>query len=220
MSVRLAVIDYDTGNLHSACKGLEVAGATVDIVTSAETFSDFDGLVLPGDGAFDPALHHLRERGFEQPIKAAIARGTPFLGICIGLQVLFDASEEGDAVGLGIIPGRVKRLQPEPNITIPHMGWNQLDLKQANALLWQGVSAHPWVYFVHSYYVDPIDHTWISAGVTHGTQVMTAAVAKDHVMATQFHPEKSGDEGLRMLKNFVEFTRSRHSKFQELFNEP
>ncbi len=123
MAVRLAMIDYDAGNLHSACKGLEYAGAEVVMVESGTDFSGFDGVVLPGDGAFDPAMQELRRRGFVEPIQAAIAQGQPFLGICVGLQLLFESSEEGEEIGLSIVPGRIKRLRPEPQIRIPHMGW-------------------------------------------------------------------------------------------------
>jgi imidazole glycerol-phosphate synthase subunit HisH len=153
----IAVIDYDMGNLHSACKGLENAGATPQITDSAAVIAQADAVVLPGVGSFDPAMQHLRARHLEDPIKAAIASGKPFLGICLGLQILFDASAEGTEPGLGIIPGTVKRFQPEPDITIPHMGWNQLDLIQRQIPLWENLPDRPWLYFVHSYYVDPLD---------------------------------------------------------------
>lgn len=201
--VRIALIDYDTGNLHSACRGLEHAGATVEVVDQGQDLSVFDGLVLPGDGAFDPAMQELRHRRLEQPLLEAIHKGIPFLGICIGLQLLFEASEEGQEKGLGIIPGRVERFSPESDLTIPHMGWNQLTLTQADAILWQGLPNSPWVYFVHSYWGNPLDPSWISATVTHGTQRVTAAIARGSMMATQFHPEKSGSFGLNMLAQFV-----------------
>lgn len=208
MAVRLAVIDYDTGNLHSACKGLEFAGAAVTIVTSPADLDDADGLVLPGDGAFDPAMQELRSRGFEDPIRTAIRNGIPFLGICIGLQLLLEGSDEGSEQGLGVIPGWVRRFQPESGLTIPHMGWNQLHLTDPGSVLWHGLSTSPWAYFVHSYYADTPDPSWQAAMVTHGHQTVVAALAKDHVMATQFHPEKSGSYGLQMLKNFVDYVAS------------
>lgn len=209
MAVRLAMIDYDAGNLHSACKGLEYAGAEVVMVESGRDFAGFDGVVLPGDGAFDPAMQELRRRGFVEPIQIAIAQGQPFLGICVGLQLLFESSEEGEEIGLSIVPGRIKRLRPEPQIRIPHMGWTQLDLTQPHNPLWQDLDPHPWAYFVHSYSAEPTDPSWISAAVTHGTQVITAAIGRDQLMATQFHPEKSWPAGLQMLKNFVQFVQSR-----------
>ncbi|GAB4213258.1 MAG: imidazole glycerol phosphate synthase subunit HisH [Synechococcales cyanobacterium] len=205
--VAIAIIDYDTGNLHSATRGLQAAGATVEIIATADRFSQFDALVLPGDGAFDPAMHHLQRQGLVEPLRRAIQSGQPFLGICLGLQLLFEGSEEGSQPGLGIIPGQVKRFRPEPGITIPHMGWNQLHLTQPDCPLWQGLDAQAWVYFVHAYCGDPIDPIWMAASVTHGSQTVTAAVARGAVMATQFHPEKSGPVGLRMINNFVAAVR-------------
>ena len=209
--VNLAVIDYDTGNLHSACKGLEKAGAVPKITNSAEDILAADGIVLPGDGAFDPAMRHLRERKLEEILKKAIAAGKPFLGICLGLQLLFDGSAEGTERGLGIIPGKVRRFQSEPDITIPQMGWNQLEFPQPQNVLWQDLPTDPYVYFVHSYYVDPLDPAVSSAMVTHGTQKVTAAIARDNVMAVQFHPEKSADNGLKILSNFVTYVEARSS---------
>lgn len=199
----IAVVDYDMGNLHSVCKGLEKAGTTPKITDSAREIALADAVVLPGVGSFDPAVQHLRSRGLEDPIKEAIASGKPFLGICLGLQILFDSSEEGKEPGLGIIPGKVRRFQSEPNITIPHMGWNQLEFTQADVCLWQNIPANPWVYFVHSYYVDPLDPKVRAATITHGSQTVTAAIARDNMMAVQFHPEKSSSNGLQMLSNFV-----------------
>lgn len=201
----IAVVDYDMGNLHSACKGLENAGAKPIITDSATELEKADAIVLPGVGSFDPAVQHLRSRQLEQPIKAAIAQGKPFLGICLGLQILFDSSEEGSEPGLGIIPGTVKRFQSEPSITIPHMGWNQLDYIQPNCPLWADLPTNPWVYFVHSYYAAPTDPTVQAATTTHGSQTVTVAIARDNLMAVQFHPEKSSDTGLQILANFVQF---------------
>ncbi|NJN74968.1 MAG: imidazole glycerol phosphate synthase subunit HisH [Synechococcaceae cyanobacterium RL_1_2] len=204
---KIAVIDYDMGNLHSACKGLEKAGASTFVTDNPEDFAQADGLVLPGVGSFDPAMEHLEAMGLVAPIKNAIAAGQPLLGICLGLQILFEGSEEGQKSGLGIIPGRVKHFQPEPQITIPHMGWNTLGFAQPELVLWQGLEANPYVYFVHSYYVDPTDTKIQAATVTHGTQQVTAAIAKDNLMAVQFHPEKSSEVGLKILENFVRAVR-------------
>ena len=204
----IAVVDYDMGNLHSACKGLENAGATPKITDSAAEIERADAVVLPGVGSFDPAVQHLRSRDLEQPIKDAIASGKPFLGICLGLQILFESSEEGKEPGLGIIPGKVRRFKSEPGIAIPHMGWNQLEFTQPNAPLWQNLDASPWVYFVHSYYVDPIDAAVRAATVTHGSQTVTAAIARDNLMAFQFHPEKSSTAGLQILSNFVALVKA------------
>lgn len=200
---KIAVIDYDMGNLHSACKGLQQAGATTKITDSPEEIASADAVVLPGVGSFDPAMQHIRSRHLVEPIKAAIASGKPFLGICLGLQILFEGSEEGKEAGLGIIPGIVKRFHSEPGIAIPHMGWNQLDLTQPKLAVWQNLPKNPYVYFVHSYYVEPQDKSYQAATVTHGSQTVTAAIARDNLMAVQFHPEKSSTAGLQLLSNFV-----------------
>ncbi|MEQ9233907.1 imidazole glycerol phosphate synthase subunit HisH [Coleofasciculus sp. E2-BRE-01] len=199
----IAVVDYDMGNLHSACKGLENAGATTKITDVSAEIEQADAVVLPGVGSFDPAVQHLRSRGLEEPIKRVIASGKPFLGICLGLQILFEGSEEGKEPGLGIIPGKVRRFQPEPDIRIPHMGWNHLEFTQPDCPLWMQLSENPQVYFVHSYYVEPVDPTIRAATVTHGSQQVTAAIARDNMMAVQFHPEKSSTAGLQILSNFV-----------------
>ena len=203
----IAVIDYDMGNLHSACKGLEKVGANPRVTHSPDDLAAADGVVLPGVGSFDPAVKQLRDRQLVEPIKAAIASGKPFLGICLGLQILFDESEEGTEPGLGIIPGKVRRFQSEPSLTIPHMGWNGLDFTQADNFLWHDLPENPYVYFVHSYYVDPSDRQVRAATVTHGQQTVTAAIAKDNLMAVQFHPEKSADLGLKILANFVQLVK-------------
>ncbi|MBD0334644.1 MAG: imidazole glycerol phosphate synthase subunit HisH [Cyanobacteria bacterium Co-bin13] len=205
----IAVIDYDMGNLHSACKGLANSGATPQITDVVADLEKADGVVLPGDGAFDPAMQHLRSRDLVQPIKDIIASGKPFLGICLGLQLLFEASEEGREAGLGILPGHIRRFQPEPGITIPHMGWNQLTLTQPHAPIWQGIENGDWVYFVHSFYADPTDPTVVAATVTHGSQTVTAAIARDNLTAMQYHPEKSAPAGLTMLDNFVALVKAR-----------
>jgi glutamine amidotransferase len=201
--VRIAVVDYDMGNLHSACKGLENAGATPEITDSPQVIAEADAVVLPGVGAFDPAVRHLRSRDLVEPIRDAIASGKPFLGICLGLQILFEGSEEGTEPGLGIVPGVVRRFRHEPGITIPHMGWNPLDFQQPNLDLWENLPDPAWMYFVHSYYVDPTDASVKAATVTHGSQTVTAAIARDNLMAVQFHPEKSSQAGLQVLSNFV-----------------
>jgi glutamine amidotransferase len=204
----IAVIDYDMGNLHSVCKGLEQAGGIPQVTDSPEVIARADGVVLPGVGSFDPAVRQLRSRNLVEPIHQAIASGKPFLGICLGLQILFDASEEGQEPGLGIIPGTVRRFRSEPGLTIPHMGWNQLEFTQKTPL-WANIGMEPWVYFVHSYYVDPIDSQVTAATVIHGSQKVTAAIAQDNLMAVQFHPEKSSTTGLQILSNFVAQLKSK-----------
>jgi len=208
MSV-IAVVDYDMGNLHSVCKGLEKVGAMPKVTDSAKEIDRADAIILPGVGSFDPAVQHLRSRDLVAPIKAAIASGKPFLGICLGLQILFDSSEEGVEPGLGIIAGTVRRFHSEPGLTIPQMGWNQLEFQQPNIPLWQGLPINPWVYFVHSYYVDPTDPKVCAATTTHGSQTVTVAIAQGNLMATQFHPEKSSTTGLQILSNFVSQVREK-----------
>ncbi len=210
--LKIAVVDYDMGNLHSVCKGLQHAGAQTVITHVPSELAAADAIVLPGVGAFDPAVKKIRDRDLEQPLKDIIASGKPFLGICLGLQILFDRSDEGQASGLGIIAGTVHKFQPEPALTIPQMGWNQLQLTQPNCQLWGQVATNAWVYFDHSYYVQPTLASVSAATVTHGTQTVTAAISQANVMAVQFHPEKSSTIGLQMLANFVEFADVAKSK--------
>ncbi len=203
----IAVIDYDMGNLHSACKGLEFAGATTLVTDAISDIERADGVVLPGVGAFDPAMQHLRSRNLIEPIRRIALSGKPFLGICVGLQVLFEGSEEGTEAGLGIFPGTIRRFSPEPGLTIPHMGWNQLNITKPDCPIFKGIPPESWVYFVHSFYAAPSDPSINAATITHGTQTVTAAVTKGNLMAVQFHPEKSSTAGLQILGNFVEYVR-------------
>lgn len=205
----VAVIDYDMGNLHSACKALANAGVGAIITDSIAEIEAADAVVLPGVGSFDPAIQHLRSRDLISPIRDIVASGKPFLGICIGLQILFEGSEEGSEPGLGVVGGFVRRFKPEPGITIPHMGWNQLELVQPAHPLWNDLPENPWVYFVHSYYAQPSDPRVIAATTTHGSQKATAAIAQDNLLAVQFHPEKSSQSGLQILNNFVSIVKSR-----------
>ncbi|MGF1492222.1 MAG: imidazole glycerol phosphate synthase subunit HisH [Microcoleaceae cyanobacterium] len=205
---RIAVIDYDMGNLHSVCKGLENAGATPQVIASPDLIHQADAVILPGVGAFDPAMQHLQSQAWIEPIHQVIATGKPFLGICLGLQILFDRSEEGKQPGLGVFSGTVRRFSSEPGLTIPHMGWNQLRYTQSDLMLWENLPPSPWAYFVHSYYVDPAESDITAATITHGHQTVTAAVARRNVMAVQFHPEKSSTAGLQILQNFVRWVES------------
>ncbi len=201
----IAVVDYDMGNLHSACKGLESVGARTQVTADANEMDAADAILLPGVGAFDPAIAHLRERDLIDPLRQLAAAGKPLLGICLGQQVLFEGSDEGREAGLGILPGRVTRFRSEPGLTIPHMGWNSLALTQPHCPLWRGLGEHPWMYFVHSYFVVPADDQLNAATVRHGSQTVTAAIAQGRVLACQFHPEKSATAGLALLKNFVDW---------------
>lgn len=199
----IAVVDYDMGNLHSACKGLTLAGAQTQVTADPEVLAQADGVVLPGVGAFDPAIAQLRDRRLIAPLRDIARSGKPFLGICLGMQILFDGSEEGQEPGLGIVPGQVRRFASEPGLSIPHMGWNQLDLTQPDLGLWARLPASAWTYFVHSFYVVPAQAAATAAQCTHGSQQFAAAIAQGNVWATQFHPEKSAGAGLQILANFV-----------------
>ncbi|WNC29811.1 imidazole glycerol phosphate synthase subunit HisH [Thermosynechococcus sp. PKX82] len=211
----IAIIDYDMGNLHSVSKALDVVGAMPLVSDRASDICAADAVVLPGVGAFDPAMTHLHERELVPVIQRVIQQGMPFLGICLGLQVLFECSEEGREPGLGIFAGKVKRFQSEPGLPIPHMGWNQLTLTQPACPLWQNLPPTPWVYFVHSYFVAPEDPELVAATVRHGQQTVTAAIARTNVFACQFHPEKSGKIGLQLLRNFVTLVKHQYSHFNQ-----
>ncbi len=202
----IAIIDYEMGNLHSVRKALESLNADVQVVQQPQHLDHYDGLVLPGVGAFDPAMCSLVEHGFAAPLRDAVSQGQPLLGICLGMQLLFEGSDEGQELGLGIIAGRVERLKPEPGITIPHMGWNQLNLHHVQHPLWRDIAPESYVYFVHSFACVPRDWAWVAATACHGSQAIVAAIARDTLMATQFHPEKSGQLGQTILRNFLECT--------------
>jgi glutamine amidotransferase len=197
----IAIIDYGVGNLFSVEKAFVKLGADVIVTSDAEEIAKADKIVLPGVGAFGDCMQNLIESGLIPTILDAVATGKPFLGICVGLQILFEGSEESPGIaGLGIIKGMVKKIYA-PALKIPHMGWNSLELAAASPLF-QALPKSPYVYFVHSYYAVPEDPSVITAVTEYGQQV-TAAVAQKNIQATQFHPEKSGDIGLLILKNFI-----------------
>jgi len=198
----IAVLDYGIGNLGSAQKALQlVAGPEVDVrlVTTREEADGASGVVLPGVGAFGRCMEELRRSGLDAVAKEALNTGTAFLGICVGMQMLYDGSEESpDTAGLGIVPGRVRRL-PD-GVKRPQMQWNQLQLRAPDDPLFAGIETGDWVYFVHSYAADAGPR--VIATTDYGGAV-TAVIAEGRLWATQFHPEKSGAVGLRMLANFV-----------------
>jgi imidazole glycerol-phosphate synthase subunit HisH len=202
----IVIIDYGMGNLRSVQKGFEKVGFEALVSDDPRVIEGADKLVLPGVGAFRDCMDNLRQGGFIGPIERHIEAGRPFLGICLGLQLLFTESEEfGRHAGLNIIPGRVRRFpadlqQDGEALKVPHMGWNQLAI-QRPAPLFEGVPSGESVYFVHSYYVEPEDPSVVAATADYGL-TFCAAVWRDNVMATQFHPEKSQQVGLRILKNF------------------
>ena len=201
----IAIIDYGVGNLFSAEKAFAALGADVRVTSDESTIRQADKIVLPGVGAFGDCMKNLEESGLIPVLKESVAAGKPLLGICVGLQVLFDGSEESPgAKGLGLIHGMVKKIQA-PGLKVPHMGWNSIKVREPREKtdLFRGLSDKPYVYFVHSYHAVPDDPSVITATTEYGEQ-LTASVAKGALQATQFHPEKSGDVGLAILRNFIE----------------
>lgn len=200
----IAIIDYGVGNLFSVEKALAALGADAKITSDARTIAAADKIVLPGVGAFGDCMENLTATGLIPTIKDFVKTGKPMLGICVGLQILFEGSEESIGVaGLGLLRGKVRRIQA-PGLKVPHMGWNSLTIKSPRQPLdlFQGLSEKPYVYFVHSYHAVPQDSSIVTATTEYGSE-LTAAVAKGNIQATQFHPEKSGDVGLAILKNFI-----------------
>ena len=201
----IAVIDYGVGNLFSVEKALAALGAEVRVTSDAAEIAAADKIVLPGVGAFGDCMKNLTATGLIPTIRACVAKGTPLLGICVGLQILFEGSEESPGVaGLGLLKGMVRKIQA-PGLKVPHMGWNSLIITEPRQSvdLFRNLSVKPYVYFVHSYHAVPADRSIITSATVYG-ELLTASVAAGNIQATQFHPEKSGDVGLTILKNFIE----------------
>ncbi len=202
----LAVIDYKAGNLRSVGKALEFIRADVMVTQSSGQILKADGVILPGVGAFHDCVESLKASGLDDVVREVIRRGTPFLGICLGFQMLFDYSEEhadnGNVVqGLGIFRGAVRRIPDNMGLKVPHMGWNNL-LIQKPSPIFSGLPENPFVYFVHSYYVTAEDRSIVSARCRYGIP-FDVSISTGNVFGTQFHPEKSGAIGITILKNFV-----------------
>lgn len=204
----IAIIDYGMGNLRSVQKGFEKAGSDAVVTADPRVVLEAERVVLPGVGAFADCMRNLEQAGFVEPILRVIAQGRPFLGICLGLQLLFTESEEfGIHKGLNVIPGRVLRFpegmqQGGEDLKVPHMGWNQISFR-TRPPAFAGIDEGANVYFVHSYYVRPDDEAVIATTTSYGIE-FCSAIWKDNIVATQFHPEKSQAIGLRILKNFAE----------------
>ena len=199
----IAILDYGMGNLRSVSKAFQSQEFPAVVTRNPQDIFNASGLVLPGVGAFGDCVKNLTEYGLIDPILKFIDSGKPFLGICLGLQVLFEESEEAPGVkGLGVIKGKVVRFPDfkEKHLKVPHMGWNQVSIKQDVPIL-KGVPENSWFYFVHSYYPSPEDDSVSAVKTTYGFE-FTAAVSKNNIFASQFHPEKSSDLGLRMIHNF------------------
>ena len=192
-------MDYQAGNLRSVQKALERMGALAKITSDAQEVEAADGVVFPGQGASDPAMRSLSQRGLVDPIKAFIASGRPFLGVCLGLELLLEASDEGVEPCLGVLKGRVRRLPRGQKI--PHMGWNQVEFHLRHPVF-EGIPSGSYFYFVHSYYADPDDQAMVAGTTSYGVD-FCSAVAWDNVAAVQFHPEKSGPVGLKLYRNFI-----------------
>lgn len=198
----IAIIDYDAGNIKSVEKALLLLGQEVKITDDAKEILSADKVVLPGVGAFGDAMGNLERRGLVPVIRDTVEKGTPFLGICLGLQLLFERSDEAPGVaGLGILPGEILRIPSKEGLKIPHMGWNSLRLEHGGRLFDQ-VSEQSYVYFVHSYYLKAGEEEIVKASTEYGVHIH-ASVEKGNVFACQFHPEKSSEVGLRILSNFV-----------------
>jgi len=197
---RVAVLDYGIGNLRSAQKALERVGADAVLTADAGIAASADAVVLPGVGAFGACMNALRAAGLESVVHDSVSRGVPFMGICVGMQMLFDSSEEDEtATGLGIIPGSVQWLTGD--LPRPQMQWNQLSITKSD-VLFSGLDERPWMYFVHSLHGVPTDSNDIAATVQYG-ETLNVAFRRGNVFATQFHPEKSATAGLQLLENFV-----------------
>ena len=201
----IAIIDYDAGNIKSVEKALQALGEEAVITRDKKCIMEAGKVILPGVGAFGDAMEKLRSFGLTDVIREVVKKGTPFLGICLGLQLLFERSEESEGVdGLGILPGEILHIPEKPGIKIPHIGWNSLSYPNPGRLF-AGVRENSYVYFVHSYYLKSSEPSIITAETEYGTRIH-ASVEKDNIFACQFHHEKSSSVGLAILKNFVSLT--------------
>lgn len=199
----IAIIDYDAGNIKSVEKALVLLGQEAVVTRDHEEILNADKVVLPGVGAFGDAMDKLRQYGLDEVIHEVVRRNTPFLGICLGLQLLFERSDESPGVkGLGVLKGEIIKLPECDGLKIPHMGWNSLEFPRTGRLF-AGLDGEPYVYFVHSYYLHAEDENIVTAVTEYGARIH-ASVESGNVFACQFHPEKSSDVGIRILKNFVE----------------
>lgn len=197
-----AIVDYGAGNLQSVKKALDFIGADSVITDNAEEILSADRVLLPGVGSFGDAMESMRAKKLDETVKKYAESGKPFLGICLGLQLLFEESEESPGVkGLGIFKGKIKRFSPDMGLKIPHIGWNSISIKQ-DCPIFGGIRENSYVYFVHSYYLEAQNPDDVAAVTNYGID-FHSAVGKGNVFATQFHPEKSGDVGIAILKNFA-----------------
>lgn len=210
----IAIIDYDAGNIKSVEKALKYLGEEVTVTRDREEILAADGVILPGVGAFGDAMEKLHSYGLVEVIREVAGRQIPFLGICLGLQLMFESSEESpQAEGLHLLDGRIRRIPAKPGLKIPHIGWNDLTFPHKGRLF-QGIEEHSYVYFVHSYYLEAADPGIVTATTEYGT-LIHASVEKGNIFACQFHPEKSSGIGLKILGNFVEITKEYHREHMQ-----
>lgn len=207
-AIKIVVIDYESGNLRSVAKALETTGVSPWVTGDPGEIDRADAVILPGVGSGPAAMEALRQRGLVEPIRQYVASGKAFLGVCLGLQLLLDHTEEGDAACLGIVPGTVRKLPS--TLKVPHMGWNSVEFKTAHPVF-DGIPQGSYFYFVHSYYADPKDQASV-AGITEYSIPFCSVYARGNLVATQFHPEKSGTVGLRIYRNFVALVAENKAK--------
>ncbi len=198
----IAVIDYDAGNLRSVEKALAALGEQPEVTRDPQVIRTADKVILPGVGAFGDAMENLRRFGLVEPIRQVVEKGTPLLGICLGMQLLFESSEASPGVeGLSLLPGKILRIPPQEGLKIPHMGWNSLQVRPG-ARLFRGLPEEPYVYFVHSYYLKAGEEAIVAATTQYGVEIH-ASVERGNLFGCQFHPEKSSAVGRTILKNFA-----------------
>lgn len=202
----IAIIDYDAGNIKSVEKALQYLGEETVITRDAQTILNADGVILPGVGAFGDAMEKLHSYGLVSVIKECVEKKIPFLGVCLGLQLMFESSEESPGVeGLSLLKGKIVRIPSDGGLKVPHIGWNSLKFPNEGRLF-KGLSEDTYVYFVHSFYLQAQDEEIVKATTDYGT-LIHASVEKDNLFACQFHPEKSSEAGMQILRNFIEVTK-------------
>ncbi|MEX1048299.1 MAG: imidazole glycerol phosphate synthase subunit HisH [Akkermansiaceae bacterium] len=214
--MKVTLIDYGAGNLRSVANALRALGIEPHIAATPDGLEDATHLVLPGVGSFGGCMAQLANRQLLKPIREWLAAGKPYLGICLGYQILFDSSEESPGVaGLGIVPGTVRRFARTPGLKIPHMGWNSAVPRLPDSGLWAGLGAAPYFYYVHSYFPVPADDGVVAARTGYGADDFAAAIELPNLLACQFHPEKSQEAGLRLIQNFLSLLATKSPLIEE-----
>ena len=202
--MNVTLIDYGAGNLRSVANAMRAIGIEPNVAASPDALANTTHLVLPGVGSFGDCMEQLSKRKLLDPIRDWVSAGKPYLGMCLGYQILFDSSEEApDVAGLGLVPGVVKRFQDQPGLKVPHMGWNSVIPRNPDSGSWKGLGAEPYFYYVHSYFPVPAEDSVIAAETTYGADRFAAAIERPNLLACQFHPEKSQEAGLGLIRNFL-----------------